>query len=71
MYEIIEGVIVIIIWFSRFGSMLRGDFRIEKRERDENVFVGVKFFFNRIKILNEIIVIIIGVLFSMKLLNCK
>ena len=51
--------------------MLRGDLRTEKRERDENALAGVNSPPNRTKTPNETTVTTTGVLFSIKLLNCK
>jgi len=64
-------MIVKITWLSRFGSMLRGNLRTAKRERDVNALAGVKSPPSRTKTPNETTVTTTGMLFSIKLLNCK
>jgi hypothetical protein len=51
--------------------MLRGNLRTAKRERDVNALAGVKSPPSRTKTPNETTVTTTGMLFSIKLLNCK
>lgn len=53
------------------GSINRGNRSIANNESDVNVFVGVRLLLSKENILNEITVIIIGMLFRRKLLYCK
>lgn len=70
--ELYKSIILInCICVMVLGSINSGNCIIVNSERDVNVFVGVKLFLSRENILNEIIVIIIGMLFSRKVLYCR